>query len=129
MTPAAAHAARLLALGAWCAAVWTLSAQSDPADAVGFSLELPDWLFHGLEFLVGGLLARHAAVPLLGPRRGALAALLFLAAWGVLDEWHQSFVPGRDPSAGDVVADLVGACIGVGLHAAACRSTRYHGVV
>lgn len=33
--------------------------------------------------------------------------------YGVLDEWHQSFVPGRDPSFGDLLADGVGVALGV----------------
>jgi hypothetical protein len=30
------------------------------------------------------------------------------AAYAALDEWHQSFVPGRDASSGDFVLDLAG---------------------
>jgi VanZ family protein len=37
-----------------------------------------------------------------------LAGLLY----GVSDEWHQRFVPGRDPSAGDLLADFVGTLAG-----------------
>jgi VanZ family protein len=37
-----------------------------------------------------------------------LAGLLY----GVSDEWHQSFVPGRNPSAGDLAADGVGTLVG-----------------
>jgi VanZ family protein len=40
--------------------------------------------------------------------RPTLAALALMLAWFVSDEWHQSFVPGRDAQAMDVVADLVG---------------------
>ena len=32
--------------------------------------------------------------------------------YAVSDEWHQSFVPGRDPSASDVAADAVGLLAG-----------------
>ncbi len=39
------------------------------------------------------------------------AAGLCLVA-GILDEFHQSFVPGRSVSAGDVCADLVGGLVG-----------------
>ncbi len=35
--------------------------------------------------------------------------------YGALDEWHQSFVPGRDPALGDVVADGLGVLVGFGL--------------
>ena len=31
--------------------------------------------------------------------------------WGISDEFHQSFVPGRDATAWDVVADVVGFAI------------------
>lgn len=44
-------------------------------------------------------------------------AMAFCAAglclfFGVLDEFHQSFVPGRSVSAGDVCADFVGGLLG-----------------
>lgn len=35
-------------------------------------------------------------------------ALLLASACAVLDEWHQSFVPGRDASSGDLAVDLAG---------------------
>lgn len=34
-------------------------------------------------------------------------------AYGIADEIHQGFVPGRDPSVGDVIADAVGAALAV----------------
>jgi VanZ family protein len=37
------------------------------------------------------------------------------AIYGVFDEWHQAFVPGRSPDAWDVVADTIGALIAVTL--------------
>ncbi len=33
-------------------------------------------------------------------------------AYGFLDEWHQSFVPGRESSLGDALADTVGVVVG-----------------
>ena len=35
------------------------------------------------------------------------------AAYGVLDEWHQSFIPGRDASVGDWLADACGVALGL----------------
>jgi VanZ family protein len=37
-------------------------------------------------------------------------ALLGSAAYAVMDEWHQSLVPGRHSSAGDFFLDLAGIC-------------------
>ena len=44
----------------------------------------------------------------------ALAAVLFCILYGVTDEFHQSFVPGRTPDVRDLVADGVGAALGAG---------------
>ena len=46
------------------------------------------------------------------PRTFALAAIGFGLGYGVVDEWHQSYVPMRDSSVADVIADLVGATAG-----------------
>jgi VanZ family protein len=33
--------------------------------------------------------------------------------YGISDEWHQSFVPGRMPDLLDIVNDVIGACLGM----------------
>ncbi len=43
----------------------------------------------------------------------AVTAWGLASAYGLTDEWHQLFVPGRMPSIGDIVADTTGAAIGV----------------
>jgi VanZ family protein len=43
----------------------------------------------------------------------AVMAWGLATAYGLTDEWHQLFVPGRMPSTGDIVADTAGAAIGV----------------
>lgn len=52
-----------------------------------------------------------------GSRRGAIYAIAIAVAlaYGLFDEWHQSFVPGRSVSGWDVVFDVVGAGGGVTL--------------
>ena len=40
-----------------------------------------------------------------------LAAFVMAVVYGVSDEVHQSFVPGRTPDGADVVADAVGAAL------------------
>jgi len=41
----------------------------------------------------------------------ALWAIGLTIAYGVSDEWHQSFVPGRHADLLDLAADAVGACL------------------
>jgi len=58
------------------------------------------------------------------PWRLALGAAAIAISWGYLDEVHQAFVPGRDASLGDLVADAVGAAVGVAAHRGAWRRWR-----
>ena len=44
-----------------------------------------------------------------------LAAILAAFVYGLSDEFHQSFVPGRTPDAMDLVMDVIGAAIGATL--------------
>ncbi len=41
-----------------------------------------------------------------------IAAFIFAGIYGITDEFHQYFVPGRHSSAGDVAADFIGAFLG-----------------
>jgi len=41
-----------------------------------------------------------------------ITAVVIAAVYGISDEFHQYFVPGRDASAWDVLADLTGAFLG-----------------
>lgn len=57
---------------------------------------------------------------------GALAAILLVAAYASLDEFHQRFVPGRTPAVADVLLDTTGgiaAQLAVAL-VFACKSAR-----
>lgn len=70
-------------------------------------------------FAVYGLLA--TLVCRLGTgRRAAIVAWIVVAAFGVTDEWHQSFVPGRSTELADWIADALGAAVAVILY------TRWH---
>jgi VanZ family protein len=51
-----------------------------------------------------------------GGWRGAVAAVLIASAYGASDEWHQSFVPGRNSELADWVADTAGAALAVALY-------------
>lgn len=94
------------------------SAQNGAAAA---AVPAPDWLSHGSAYLVLAALVcraltggfrRHVG------RRDLLLAVALCTLYGLSDEYHQSFVPGRDASAGDVLKDFSGALLG----AALCRA-------
>ena len=96
------------AAAAFMAAIWWESSRTFdfPKGAPSFT----DKVLHALAWMVlAGLLA-------MGARRhrfGLLIAFTIAALYGVVDETHQSYVPGRDSSWGDLVADAVGALLGV----------------
>ena len=37
-----------------------------------------------------------------------LVAFMFIIAYGILDEYHQKFIPGRYPDPADALADVIG---------------------
>jgi VanZ family protein len=51
--------------------------------------------------------------------RSGWQAVVMSSLYGVTDEFHQSFVPGRSPTVADWCVDTLGACVGVGLVMAA----------
>jgi VanZ family protein len=98
------------------AVVFWLSSMSDVPGARYFW----DKALHMVGYAGLGLLALRAfhggfKTPRLTPTLLAAATVIL---WGISDELHQSFVPGRDASALDVVADAIGFAAGVGLMAA-----------
>ena len=86
-----------------------------------------DKLLHTIGYAGLGVLALRAFHG--GFERPRLAATVYagltVILWGISDEIHQSFVPGRDATAWDVVADAVGFAIAAILFATATsRSVR-----
>lgn len=117
-------AARWALVLAWMSAVFAGSSISD----LGRAKRVPDWISHPIEYGAGAVLLCRA---LEGQRRRpmtssprstplalstALTATLLATAYGVTDEYHQSFVPGRTADPADVVKDLVGAALGCALY-------------
>lgn len=100
----------LLYLGA----IFYVSSKSqDDLPSLGFALS--DKVVH---LKVYGLLGLLAAWSLRrtwpGLRRGSVVAIVFLAGtlYGLSDEMHQSFVPGRAAEVGDLIADALGSGLG-----------------
>ena len=97
-------------VAAWMGCLFWASSQSD----IGVAARVPDTLTHGTAYLVLGLLVCRAVSGGLDgwlSIRGAAVVILVCTLYGVSDEFHQSFVPGRDASAGDVAKDFGGAAL------------------
>jgi VanZ family protein len=80
------------------------------------SASVSDYLFHGGEFFAVGLLMARMVDPVPGNRSRLLPVLLALAGvltFGLLDEFHQSFVPDRNPSLRDLRSDMLGGGAGI----------------
>jgi len=95
---------------AWMGVLFEASAQSD----IGLAGRLPDTLTHGTGYLALGLLVSRAASGGLGRRLSsgrAVVVVILCTLYGVSDEFHQSFVAGRDASVWDVVKDFGGATL------------------
>jgi len=99
---------------AWMSMIFYLSSQSR------LPVEMPAWvpfvdkLAHALVFGILGLLFLRARLE--GnleavSTRVVWTAVLFTALYGMTDEFHQIFVPGRSPSVFDLLADTLGAAV------------------
>ncbi len=92
--------------------IFLVSDISEPPQTSGLSAANA----HGIVYAVlGALMLRGVA----GGRwdrvtiRSTVGAVALTAAYGITDEWHQSFVPARMAELQDLMADTVGAVIGV----------------
>ncbi len=99
----------------YMALIWVVSSIEAPAFPV-HRFPFRDKGVHATEYMVLAVLLGHACVRTFEgyPRlRIGAAALLLAFLWGLLDELHQAFVPGRSADALDLVADTLGALVGV----------------
>ncbi len=99
----------------WAGALFVASAQSD----LGPAGRIPDYISHGAAYLVFALLLARALAggfPRMLSARAALLVVLLATLYGASDEYHQSFVPGRDASLADVAKDFGGAALGAWLY-------------
>lgn len=105
----------------WMAVIFRAS--SIPGTGMGWLVPPFDKLVHGTTFAVLAVFfglwfsnARWNSKPLVW----AAVCVLFCVLFGVLDEFHQSFVPGRDASLGDIFADTFGGILGALAYALCC---------
>jgi len=97
----------------WAVLVFTVSSLpklKSPSLGIPFS----DKIFHGSEYLVLSMLTLRSLAASRGLNgRTVLLAMAVCTVFGILDELHQSFVPGRDCNAGDMLADIAGSALGI----------------
>lgn len=100
---------------AWAGLITWLSSKSHPLPIASpfphFDKLLHLGAFGVLAILVAWALARLGH----GAGRVLLVAVLAVTLFGALDEWHQSFVPGREADPLDWAADTAGALLGAAL--------------
>ncbi|MDX8394809.1 MAG: VanZ family protein [Mariprofundaceae bacterium] len=94
----------------YCGLIYWLSDQSSLPTPMFFPHQ--DKLMHATAY---ALLAWFAWQVILHTEKPKLfcmmGSLLFCSLYGISDEWHQSFVPGRQADVWDWVADTIGAAL------------------
>jgi len=84
---------------------------------VPYLFSMQDKLIHAAAYAVMALIFWNAGYPFvqssyrLPLKRLALLVVVFCMLYGASDEWHQSFVSGRDASLFDWLADSIGALL------------------
>ncbi|MGD2063353.1 MAG: VanZ family protein [Nitrospirota bacterium] len=107
---------RWLLVAAYAGMIFWLSHQTDVSAAAPVALN--DKVCHAVEYAgfttTLAIALAAGGSPLVLTRAGSLAVL-----YGLSDEYHQRFVPGRDSDLADVAADAVGAgiaCVALALY-------------
>ncbi len=111
------HVLRSLFVVLWGALIWLVSSWSNPHTDKSEGAEPGDFIWdfiwgflsNGAHVFVFGILASLVFLRLRG-RSGwrSVIAVACSSVYGVVDEWHQSYVFGRHPSAWDWVTDTFG---------------------
>jgi VanZ family protein len=114
--------ARFLA-AAWGGLLFAVTSWPNPPAiaAGGFPIDkVTHFFLYGIEAL---LLVRAFADGRRGRWPRVLAVVGAMALWGMLDEAHQQWIPGREMESGDLFADLAGTVAGVSAAALLARRT------
>ena len=97
--------------------IFYLSSQSHPDDDLPSFLfeEISDKVLHAVEYGILSLLCYRAFRWAAGPavaQQAVVLAIVTASVYGITDEAHQFFVPFRESSWQDWLADTIGAVIG-----------------
>jgi len=98
----------------YCLFIYWLSDQSTLKNPFDFGFDYQDKLYHAGAYSIMGLLAWRSFKHLVGlPIIQAFLSIAFCSLYGLSDEWHQSFVVGRESDIADWVADTSGALLAI----------------
>ncbi len=84
-----------------------------PHPIIGFDKVLHIIAYTGLGFLSYQVMVNYKKGQKISFLILMLIPFIFCLLYGISDEIHQSFVPGRDPDVYDVIADGIGSSIGI----------------
>ena len=106
-----------LPVALYAGVIFFLSAQSHPEDQLPSFLlrDVSDKVLHAVEYGILSLVCYRAFRWAAGPavaRQAVVLAIVTASAFGLTDEVHQAFVPLRESSWQDWLADTIGAVIG-----------------
>ena len=101
----------------YAGAIFYLSSQPHPEEQLPSFLlkDVSDKVLHAVEYGILALLCYRAFRWAAGPavaQQAVVLAIVTASVFGVTDEMHQAFVPLRDASWQDWLADTIGAIIG-----------------
>jgi VanZ family protein len=101
----------------YAGAIYFWSSQSHPEEQLPSFLlkDVSDKVLHAVEYSILSLLCYRAFRWAAGPtvaRRAVVLAIVTASVYGLTDEAHQLFVPFRESSWQDWLADTIGAVIG-----------------
>jgi len=98
----------------YCLFIYWLSDQSSLQKPFDFGFDFQDKLYHAGAYSIMGLLAWRAFKSFLDVTIIlAMLSIAFCSLYGLSDEWHQSFIMGRESEVADWVADTSGAFMAV----------------
>lgn len=92
-------------------------ASHQPGESINL-IDIPnvDKLLHSLVYAVlaySALIAVSPAIRIRNVKTVGILVVMFCLVYGVTDEYHQSFIPGRSSSIWDMLADTLGAGLAV----------------
>ena len=100
----------------YCLFIYWLSDQASLKPPFDFDFDYQDKLYHAGAYFVMGVLAWQGFKHKVGsPIILALLSIAFCSLYGLSDEWHQSFIVGRESDSADWAADTVGSVLAIGL--------------